>query len=302
MEAITRSLMEGKFEYEAKTLDISSRKIELSVRKGDSVQGSFCISSHNGKKVKGTVTSSGMRMNCLTTKFEGEKTDIFYSFSGVGMEEGDIHKGYFYIISDAGEYSIPYMVNVETGILESSLGPVKNLFHFANLAKSNWNEAVSLFYHPDFVNVFHGSDARYLSSYRGLSRTRGNEQNVDEFLIEINKKQKIEYLRMEDHIRIEEPVDVVEGRITVTRNGWGYTALAVETDGDFLFVEKKVLTDDDFLGNICNFAFQVDSSKLHAGNNYGFVRLYNGSTSIQIKALIEEPAQEHAQGNAGIDV
>ena len=281
--------MEGKFEYETRSLDLSSRKIELSIHKGESVQGSFHIASHDGKKVKGTVISSGMRMNCLTTKFEGESADVFYSFSGVGMEEGDIHKGNFHIISNAGEYTIPYMVCVEHGILGSTLGPVKNLFHFANLAKSNWNEAVSLFYHSDFVNVFHGNDARYLGAYRGLSRTRGNEQNVDEFLIEINKKQRIEYLPMEEHIRIEEPVDIVEGRITITRNGWGYTALAIETDGDFLFVERKVLTDDDFLGNICNFAFQVDSSKLHAGNNYGYVRLYNNTSSVQIEILVTKP-------------
>ncbi len=289
MESITRSLMEGKFEYDTGSLELSSRKIELSVHKGESVQGSFLLQSHGGKKVKGNVMSSGMRMSCLTTEFEGTEAEIFYSFSGSGMEEGDIHKGNFYIISSAGEYTIPYVVCVEHGVLNSTMGPVKNLFHFANLAKSSWNEAVSLFYHPDFPCVFHGSDIRYLGAYRGLSKTRGNEQNVDEFLVEINKKQRIEYVPMEDRIRMEDPSEVTEGRITVTRNGWGYTALAIETDGDFLSVEKKVLTDDDFLGNICNFAFQVDSSRLHAGNNYGCVRLYNHICSIQIEILATKP-------------
>lgn len=289
VETVTQSLIDGKFKYDAGSLDISSRKIELSIQKGGSVQGSFHITSHSGKVVKGTVLATGMRMTCLTNKFEGIDAEIAFSFSGVGMEEGDIHKGEFTILSDAGEYSIPYVVCVEHGVLDSSLGPVKNLFHFANLAKSNWNEAVSLFYHPAFVQVFHGNDARYLGAYRGLSKTRGNEQNVDEFLVEINKKQKIEYLPMEDHIRIEEPVGMTEGRITITRNGWGYTALAVETDGDFLFVEKKVLTDDDFLGNICNFGFQVDSAKLHAGNNYGCVRLYNHHFSVDIEIVVSKP-------------
>ncbi len=289
VEAVTQSLIDGKFEYDAGSLDISSRKIELSIQKGSTVQGSFRISSHNGKVVKGEVLSSGMRMTCLTPSFEGTETEILFSFSGVGMEEGDIHKGEFSVLSNAGEYTIPYVVSVEHGIMDSTLGPIKNLFHFANLAKSNWNEAVSLFYHPAFVQVFHGNDAKYLGAYRGLSKTRGNEPNVDEFLVEINKKQRIEYLAMEEYIRMEEPIGVAEGRITITRNGWGYTALAIETDGDFLFVEKKVLTDDDFLGNICNFGFQVDSAKMHAGNNYGYVRLYNHHFSMKIEIMVTKP-------------
>lgn len=289
VDTVTQNLIDGKFEYDMGSLEISSRKIELSIQKGGSAQGSFHISSHNGKTVRGTVFTNGMRMTCLTNSFEGTEAEIAFSFSGTGMEEGDIHKGEFTIISDAGEYSIPYVVCAQHAELDSTLGPIKNLFHFANLAKSNWNEAVSLFYHPAFLQVFHGNDARYLGAYRGLSGTKGNEQNVDEFLVEINKKQKIEYLPMEDHIRIEEPVGVAEGRITITRNGWGYTALAVETDGDFLYVEKKVLTDDDFLGNICNFGFQVDSTKLHAGNNYGYVRLYNHDLDMKIEILATKP-------------
>ena len=173
VETVTQSLIDGKFKYDAGSLDISSRKIELSIQKGGSVQGSFHITSHSGKAVKGTVLATGMRMTCLTNKFEGVDAEIAFSFSGAGMEEGDIHKGEFTVLSDAGEYSIPYVVCVEHGVLDSSLGPVKNLFHFANLAKSNWNEAVSLFYHPAFVQVFHGNDARYLGAYRGLSKTRG---------------------------------------------------------------------------------------------------------------------------------
>lgn len=289
MEAITQSLIDGKFKYDAGSLDISSRKIELSIQKGAEVRGSFHICSVNGTDVKGEVLSSGMRMTCLTPSFEGVQTEILFSFSGAGMEEGDIHKGEFFIISDAGEYTIPYVVTVEHGIMDSTLGPIKNLFHFANLAKSNWSEAVSLFYHPAFMQVFHGNDTRYIGAYRGLSKNRGNEQNVDEFLVQINKKQRIEYLAMEERIRMEEPIGVAEGRITITRNGWGYTALAIETDGDFLFVEKKLLTDDDFLGNICNFGFQVDSAKLHAGNNYGYVRLYNHHFSMKIEIMVTKP-------------
>ncbi|MCM1102708.1 MAG: DUF5717 family protein [bacterium] len=291
METVTQRLIDGKIEYDAGSLMLSDYKIELSIQKGETVKGSFQITSRGGNPVRGTVRSSLLRMQCLKTGFDGTQAEIPYRFSGVGMEEGDIQKGEFSIVSSAGEYTIPFVVTVAHSVLTSLLGPIRNLFHFANLAKTNWDEAVTLFYRDDFVSLFHGADRRYLDTYLGLSGTKGNQQNVDEFLVEINKKQPIEYLPMETHIRMEEPEDTAQGRITITRNGWGYTALAIETDGDFLSVEKKVLTDDDFLGNICNTGFLVDSAGLHAGNNFGVVRLFNASVDIRIEIQVTAAAR-----------
>lgn len=286
MVSVTQRLIDGKIEYDAGSLVLSDYKIELSIRKGEIVKGSFQLKSRGGNQVAGTVRSSSLRMQCLKAQFEGIQAEITYRFSGVGMEEGDIQKGEFSIVSSAGEYTIPFVVTVSHSVLNSLLGPVRNLFHFANLAKTNWDEAVALFYRADFLSLFHGTDSRYLNTYLGLSGMKGNQQNVDEFLIEINKKQPIEYIPMETHIRMEEPESTAQGRITITRNGWGYTALAIETDGDFLSVEKKVLTDDDFLGNICNTGFVVDSAGLHAGNNFGYVRLFNASVDICIEIQV----------------
>ena len=286
MESVTQRLIDGKIEYDAGSLVLSDYKIELTIKKGETVKGSFQLKSRGGNSVKGTVRSSLLRMQCQKTEFEGTQAQIAYCFSGIGMDEGDIQKGEFSIVSSAGEYTIPFVVTVAHSVLTSLMGPVKNLFHFANLAKTNWDEAVALFYRDDFVSLFHGMDSRYLNTYLGLSGMKGNQLNVDEFLIEINKKQPIEYIPMETLIRMEEPEDTSQGRITITRNGWGYTALAIETDGDFLSVEKKVLTDDDFLGNICNTGFLVDSAGLHAGNNFGYVRLFNASVDIRIEIQV----------------
>ena len=70
-------------------------------------------------------------------------------------------------------------------LVERSLGDIKNLFHFANLAKTDWREAVDLFYSSEFISLFDGTEGSYESLYRGLSEIPGNEQNVEEFLISI---------------------------------------------------------------------------------------------------------------------
>ena len=150
MQEVINQILEGNFDYENGSLDFSCTKIELSIQKGQKVEGSFHIYGVPGTFTSGTVLSSDIRMECLNTEFIGTDEDISYCFHGETLEEGDVVKGNFYIISTHGEYYIPFVVMVEHSVLESSIGGIKNLFHFANLAKSNWQEAVKLFYSPKF--------------------------------------------------------------------------------------------------------------------------------------------------------
>lgn len=283
MNSILDRFIDGKFEYETGSLDISCPKIELSVKKNENTEGQFTVTAMGAARAEGYVLSTHLRMNSVSRTFAGKEQTIRYVFSSMGMEEGEMLRGEFHIISNLGEYYIPYVITVEHQTLESSLGSIKNLFHFANLAKTNWDEAVKLFYRREFASILNGADRQYYEVYEGLSGIYGNEQNVDEFLICINKKQKTEYIPMENLIRVDAPVGVSEGKATITRNGWGYTWLTVETDGDFLSVEKEKLTDDDFLGNICSFSYHIDAAGLHSGNNYGQIVISNPhfSTSIQ---------------------
>ena len=49
------------------------------------------------------------------------------------LKEGDVIKGNFHIISNQGEYTLPFSVMISHFVLDSSLGSIKNLFHFTNL-------------------------------------------------------------------------------------------------------------------------------------------------------------------------
>lgn len=89
-------------------------------------------------------------------------------------------EGLFSVVSNRGEYNLPFVVTVEHGVLNSSIGTIRNLFHFANLAKSNWAEAVRLFYDPDFRRLFQGNDEHFMAAIvccppmRAMSRTWRN--------------------------------------------------------------------------------------------------------------------------------
>lgn len=292
MQKIIKRILEGNFDYENGSLDFSCAKVEVSLQKGSVCEGSFYITSSPGQIVNGYVYSSDIRMECVTKEFVGNAVEIFYCFHGENMEEGDVVKGAFSIASNHGEYYLPFVVSVEHGVLNSSIGTIKNLFHFANLAKSNWQEAVNLFYSPQFGRAFAGSDTHFYDSYRALSAYPGNEQNVEEFLIQINKKQKVEFLIEEDRIYVEmtsqeSSYSVTETEVNIVRNGWGYTALHIECVGDCVFTEKEFLTDNDFLGNLCRLPVYIDSSMCRHGKNFGMIYIYNSYISLEIPVVVK---------------
>ncbi len=291
MQEIINQIAEENFDYENGSLDFSCTKIEISLHEGEIFEGSFRIYGDQGQFTNGRVLSSDLRMECLTREFVGCDEEIMFCFHGEKLEAGDVVKGNFYVISNRGEYYLPFVVSVEHVLLESSVGTVRNLFHFANLAKSNWQEAVKLFYSPGFCHVFSGGDAQFSEDYRALSAYEGSEQNMEEFLIRVNKKQKVEFLVQEaeltlDTVRNSGVYSVSERELTIVRNGWGYTRLFVECSGDFLFTEKEVLTDDDFLGNHCVLPVFIDGSLCREGKNYGQVFLYNSFVTLAIPVTV----------------
>ena len=226
MQEIIDRILGGNFDYENGSLEFSCAKIEISLSQGTIYEGSFHILSASEGYVKGSVISDHLRMECMTDQFTGSDAEIFYCFHGEDLEEGDVIKGSFSVVSNRGEYNLPFVVTVEHGMLNSSIGAIRNLFHFANLAKNNWKEAVRLFYDPEFLRLFQGNDAHFYDSYRILSTYEGNEQNVEEFLICINKKQQLEFLTEEKELvkklpRSADNYGVTENNLTIVRNGWG---------------------------------------------------------------------------------
>ena len=266
--------MEGNYGYDSGSLDFSCTKIELTLQQGECCEGSFGIEVRGGRAL-GQVGSSDPRMECLTRELTGGDEEIAFCFHGEQLQAGQVVRGSFYIVSSLGEYSLPYVVTVSGSAPQSPMGPVKNLFHFANLAKENWEEAVALFYAPDFADILVGNDSQYYTLYMGLSSNQGNAHNVDAFLTAIHKKQPMEYALGEKELELEDPVGMTELEVNLTRSGWGAVCLQVTVEGEFLFTEKQRITNDDFMGSSCRLPVFVDHGMLHGGRNPGRITLWD---------------------------
>lgn len=287
MRQAVEEILNGKFNQDNGSLDFSCRRIRVEIPAGTVVEDSFTVYGTAGQVTEGYAVSSDLRMECVTGRFSGTQDEILYRFDARGMEPGEEVNGGFTIISNRGEYYIPFSVSAAADEIVSSLGDIRNLFHFTNLAKSNWEEAVKLFYSEKFARVFTGNDRQYYAVYRGLSAVRDNGHNVEEFLLEIKKKKLVEFIPEETEVRLEDPQETVRYTLAVSRNGWGYTHFRVETEGDFLQAEENEVTDSSFLGNIYRLYYYVNYEKLHAGNNYGCIRLIldNGVISIPVTVV-----------------
>ena len=286
MRQVVEEILNGKFNAGNGALDFSCPRIELSIHVDTVVEDSFMVYGPKGRMTEGYVVSSDLRMECMTPTFGGSRDEIHYRFDSHGMEVGEEVKGAFNVISNQGEYYLPFSVVIVPEVILSSLGNIKNLFHFTNLAKSNWDEAVKMFYSDEFKQVFTGNDRQYYAAYIGLSAVKGNEHNVEEFLLEINKKQPVEYIPEETSIKLEDPLQMTRYALVVNRNGWGYTHMEIGTEGAFLRVEENTVSDSSFLGNIYRVYYYVDLEKLHAGNNYGCILLIQEHRTIRVPVTV----------------
>ncbi len=289
-------ILEGNFDYDSGSLDFSCTKIELDLQPGECYEGSFCIEVRGSGQAVGQISSSDIRMECLTRELAGADEEIAFRFHGEQLQAGDSVRGCFHVVSSVGEYSLPYAVTVTGSFPESSAGPVKNLFQFASLARESWEEAVALFYSPEFEDLLVGNDRQYHTLYMGLSSNRGNAYNMDQFLTAIHKKQPVEYHLVERELEINDPVGVAELEINLVRSGWGAVCLQVSVEGDFLFAEKQALTEDDFMGSSCRLPVFVDEGMLHGGRNPGRVILHDARHRLEVSVTVR---CGHRRGVAG---
>ncbi len=282
---IVNRLRDGVFDYDNGKLSFSVTKIEESLPVGGTYEGSFTIESRNDNVVVGKVYTSSMRLVCMTESFEAKKVNVGFLFDATGLDAGDIVKGDVQIVSNMGEYYIPFAFSIVHGIVRSSLGNVKNLFHFTNQAQISWDEAVGLFYSKEFMQVFEGNDRVHLAKYRGLSNHYLDEQNMDTFLISVNKKQPVLYSVDKTMHEFHEVSETLRCELPVRKSTWGYVNLKLSTDCEFLRLEKTELDYSDFLGNVHKLVFFIEEDKMHEGKNFGRITLTSNHQKLTVTII-----------------
>ena len=89
-----------------------------------------------------------------------------------------------------------------------------------------------------------------MALYQGLSHKPVTFQHLEEFLVALGQKEPV-MLSAEQPEKTVLTVDQPRKEtLYLYKNTWGYVRMEIEVQGDFLEVEKKVVTSEDFIGSV----------------------------------------------------
>ena len=293
-EVYTASNMaDEEYNISDKGLSITPEILRIQVNPGGMAEGQFVIAGPPGISVTGFVTSDNFHMQPRRSSFSQNPDRISWRFDAGTLQEGDVSEGTIGIVSNRGEYRLPFKAEViSPQVAGRELSEISSqntaAIRFLTLADEDWGSAVRLFYKKEFAQSLVTGEEKML--YRGLSQYPGNEQNVEEFLIAACEKDPVEFLTDVKDIRTEifeiggsaRDAESPEYRITIRRRGWGYTKLKVTMSGSFLAPSSSYIEGGDFIGDTCTFTYKVERHRLHAGRNFGRIYLRSPYQEIQI--------------------
>lgn len=299
-ERINR-LAKGIIDTEAPKIAIQPESLEhAEIDAGGLEKKELYITSQNGLHIKGLAYSSNPRVRVLSASFGGLRNHVMYEIDSEYLEYGDVIEGSFSLVTNGGEFTVPYSFVVQSGVSGRALRKLKEAKDFAALAKQNYETAVQIFEYRDFAGVPFMQDMKVRSLYDGLLGRGNRYGQVEQFMIGLGLKGPVELQAGE--LRREYAAIERNSRDTIElhRSGWGYLAVNVRVDGSFIRIGKKNFTNDDFTGAVYEFPFELTPAGLHAGRNLGSITFetLNESITVEIEVHQSRPEADAGPGSA----
>lgn len=270
----------GVFEYNTPVLEVTEDNICAVVDRNRKFNGVINIFERNKKQLKGIIYSDNDKVILKDSTFLGSKITIRYTVNCKGALNGDVIEGAFHMVSNGGEKDVTFSFCVESGSYETSLGNIRDLSGFANLAENNSEEAVSLMEAPDFEEVYLGEDMQLRCAYEGIIKGKDPRNNLEEFLIAIDKKKRIG-INLESNNRVFGSIEEnFKDTVLIERDTWGYANVFVSCDSPFISLERREIASDFFAGNKYEFSYIIEYDKLHKGKNYAVIYFETVSDKI----------------------
>ena len=283
----------GIFEYDVSCLEITPSELKMTVESGEVCEGEFKVSNSKNKMMKGIIVTDCHYIELEEDSFQGTESTIKFRFCGRTFMPGEVFNGTIRIISDCGSGKIPVTVTVKVPSCTASSGKIKDLFHFANLARENSEEAVQLFKNSHFEDVFLYRDTANIALYRGLLAGTSKGLAMEEFLIGIHKKVPIQISVDKTSFSYDNCQTIFQEQVIITKDNWGVGEFHVVSDSDFLTPERKIVWTDNFSGDKYPLSFTVDPEKMVPGRNYGRITIKTVRQSIDIEVSAVKTGVRH---------
>ncbi len=267
-ERINR-LAKGIVDPEQRKLLIEPAAVQETIRAGEIMAGELYIAEAEGRSVKGLVYSSDIRVSVKNDTFGGPRSHVAYEVDGRYLTEEDRIGGAFCLVTDVGEYQVPFTFSVEMDDSSKILAGLKTPSDFAEIARQNPEYALRLFGYQDFPKAPFMQELHTRTLYDGLRGRQDHRNGMEEFLVALAVKKPVE-LQIDTTLRtVFVPNQPKEEELEVRCSTWGYVRFTVRADGDFIELPKQSYSLSDFVDGVCRVSYILHPSRLHAGRNLG---------------------------------
>lgn len=283
----------GIFEYEPLLARVTPETVNDVVWKNRKYSGKIRLREHLAREIKGIAYSTNNRIHICNSQFIGTDCSVEYTVDTYGIDPGDRITGFFYFVTNAGEEQVPFEFLVESGAYESELGSVRNLFHLANLAQANLDEALKIFTSDEFSEVFLKGDTAMSRLAEVLLANTDKKLALEEFLVATHKKARVNISIDTNKIYLSEVKNRLSEVIGINKDAWGSVLIRVKTDADFVILNKEVLCEEDFTGGRHEYLIEIEPSKLHAGKNYARITFETVYDKLECCICVDNASEEN---------
>lgn len=301
MREKVKQFSKGLFNRPDNEIEISLSSIEIPVEEGCDFKGEFVISSKQSIPFKGMVTSSNSMVTLENNSFIQKEFICRYEVRSEYLTAEDTIKGEFLVIADGGQYLIPYCFTITRASIDSQLGPIRDLYQFADLASKNLDFALRLFSSKSFEQVILRNSPKKALIYRNLVSSSSISQAMEEFLLSEHKK-KITTLELSgEAIRIYANNLKEEYTITIKAKLFGYIGAVIKSNTDFITIGQNVFTNKDFVDDSYPLTIYPRKELLGRERKEGTISIWNNDQMLTIHVdYIPDNQQNHCEKSLDI--
>ena len=242
------------------------------VRIGRRNRFAFSIEADGPLEVK--ASSSDLRVKLTDAVRSGNTVTIGFEVNSRGETEDGGIECQIACETSAGEFVIPCLFTFVRPYPEAEGKRIQNIRDFALLAEKDPAAAASVFESEDFEALTQPGSREDLL-HKALVRQADKRQAVEEFLTAMSAKQpvKIHAALSEEKVTCTADTHV---RLNLSASGPGYAKIRILTDDAFLSCDAGELDTGAFENGKWSTDLVIKAEKLHAGINYGRVRVVSG--------------------------
>jgi hypothetical protein len=286
-------LISGKWDADQAALLVVPENIEDTAAPGSLYHGTFHVSAEDRTPVRGFASVDHPRITMDDLEFSGRDNAITFTVNLNGLKAGERVEAILTLVTSLGESQHLIIIDAEETISDAFPSSVRNLDDFVSLAQNAYSEAYQMFGQKEFIKLLQNEPDEIRSLYKALSRHPLSYQRMEEFLVSADRK---------DPVRLEVPQkeaaffklrETVKNEWRLIRNTWGHLNFHIEVVGDFIEVQKRQLTDEDFVGSICNLEYIIHSEKIGNGRHFGAIILRSAYQTFRLDITVSHEAEHH---------